>query len=137
MLETSETPATPVRILLLEDDPHTIRTVEAVLSRNGYVVNSAGNSAEALLQMRSSRPDLLVASAALMGEQSPEGCAFVNDLRREEIFADLPVIVLRPRKPSDEGITGYLRGEERGRGMQLVKPFNPQELLALVRHFLS
>ncbi|MES2464420.1 MAG: response regulator, partial [Armatimonadota bacterium] len=63
------------------------------------------------------------------------GSEFVRELRRDPDLADLPVIVLHAFP--ENGLSRPLTGDELKKGHRLGKPFNPQELLMIIRYTRS
>ena len=114
-------PAKP-RILVVDDDPHTLRTVRDALTRAGYAVRVTAEPDGIAGLIRSERPQLVLLDLMLPGTGGIELMAEVPEL------SDLPVIF----------ISGYGRDEtiarafEAGAADYIVKPFSPTELTARV-----
>jgi CheY-like chemotaxis protein len=115
-------------ILLVDDNCIQATTRKAILARSGNVaVACDGRQALAMLEQAGGvRPVGLVVTDHLMpGMNGPE---FVSQLRMR--FPDLPVVVL----------SGLVDAEDEYHNLDVifrVKPFPPDELLALVRLFLT
>ena len=116
-----EAPAKP-RILVVDDDPHTLRFVRGALTRAGYAVRVTAEPGEMADLIRAERPQLVLLDLVLPGTDGIELMAEVPEL------CDLPVIF----------ISGYGRDEtiarafEAGAADYIVKPFSPTELTARV-----
>ena len=110
------------RILVVDDDPETLRYVRDTLSDAGYAPLVTGDPDELSAIIRSERPRLVLLDLMLPGTDGIELMKRVPDL------ADLPVIF----------ISGYGRDEtiakalESGAADYIVKPFSPTELVARV-----
>ena len=115
-------------ILLVDDNCIQATTRKAILARSGSVaVACDGKQALAMLEQAGGlRPGGLVVTDHLMpGMNGPE---FVAELRNR--FADLPVVVL----------SGLADAEDEYQDLDVIfrmKPFPPDELLALVRSLLT
>jgi len=116
-------------ILLVDDNGIQATTRKAILARSGrsVVVASDGHNALQLLHDADhGRPVGLVITDHLMpGMNGPQ---FVTELRED--FPDLPVLVL----------SGLADAEDQYLGLDVIfrmKPFPPEELLALVRSLLT
>ena len=115
------------RILVVDDDPHTLRFVRDVLLRAGYTPFVTGNPDELLSLVRSAKPTLVLLDLMLPGT---DGIVLMKQLRK---LVDLPVIFISAYR-RDETIA---RALELGAADYIVKPFSPTELVARVRAALS
>src|SRR5438876_11652086 len=76
------------RILVVDDDPMVATTVQRVLRPEGYDVDVALGGAQALEQVRSRRPDLVILDLMMPGVDGLEVC------RQLRANGDLPVLML-------------------------------------------
>ena len=124
----ADAPAAPpsserARILVVDDDPRTLRSVRDTLSAAGYAPLVTGEAGELAQIIRSERPRLLLLDLVMPGK---DGIALMQEVPE---LADLPVIF----------ISGYGRDEtvaaafEAGAADYVVKPFSPTELVARIR----
>lgn len=113
-----------MHILLIEDDAPLARALLDFLAGQGFI----GQCAPSLAQARALLP-LAHWDAVLLDWQLPdgEGIALLPLLRRQ--LPDSPVLMLTAR----DQITDRIRGLDAGADDYLVKPFDPQELLARLR----
>ena len=113
----------PVRVLVVDDDPRTLRYVRDALAGTPYVPVVTGEPGEAGALVRAERPALVLLDLMLPGTDGIELLQTVPEL------ADLPVIF----------ISGYGRDETVARALEagaadyIVKPFSPTELTARIR----
>ena len=111
------------RILVVDDDPLTLRNVRDVLADAGYAPVVTGNHAELSRIIRAERPALVLLDLVLPGTDG------IKLMEAASALADLPVIF----------ISGYGRDETIARALEagaedyVVKPFSPTELVARVR----
>src|ERR1700755_438323 len=70
--------ASPVRVLLVEDDPDTAGILELVLKTDGHEVRCAANAFEALLEVRKFQPHVAVVD---VGFAIVDGCALAKRIR--------------------------------------------------------
>ena len=89
--------AAAARLLVVEDDEATRRVVQRTLKQAGFVVDEAGNGAEALKRVAAARPDLVLLDLKMPVRDCFE---FLRQLRQREGVLDLPVIVLTARELS-------------------------------------
>ena len=110
------------RILVVDDDPKTLRYVRDALAKAGYTALVTGDPGELAALIHSEKPQLVLLDLILPGADGIELMAEIPEL------SELPVIF----------ISGYGRDEtiarafERGAADYIVKPFSPTELTARV-----
>ncbi|MYA97648.1 MAG: response regulator, partial [Nitrospinae bacterium] len=109
-------------VLVVDDDPETLRHVREALTAAGYAALVTGEADEAARLVRTERPDLVLLDLMLPGRDG------VEFMRETPELSDLPVII----------ISGYGREEtivralEAGAADYVVKPFSAAELTARV-----
>jgi DNA-binding response OmpR family regulator len=108
-------------VLLIEDEPHIAEAIRYVLTRDGWQVASHADGGDAVEVIRRSPPDVLVLDVMLPGRSGHE---ILADLRRDPVFADLPVLVLSAR-----GLQHMPEGATR----VMAKPFANAEFVSAVR----
>ena len=116
----------PGTILIVEDDPNTVKLVGLYLGRDGYRVLSATDGLEGLRLARESRPDLVVLDLMLPRLDGMEVCRVL----REE--TKVPIIMLTARVEEEDRLAGL----DLGADDYVTKPFSPRELAARVRAVL-
>ena len=111
------------RILVVDDDPHTLRYVRNVLSDAGYAPVATGEPGEIRAIIHAEKPRLVLLDLILPGT---DGIELMKDLPE---LGDLPVIFISAYG-RDETIA---RALESGAADYIVKPFSPTELVARVK----
>ncbi|WP_027474895.1 response regulator [Curvibacter gracilis] len=113
-----------MRILLIEDDPQLSEALASFLRAKGFVVDTAGTLAQARATLPAAHW-----GAVLLDLHLPDGdgLGLLPLLQRQH--PDSSVIVLTAR----DQITDRIRGLDAGADDYLVKPFDPEELLARLR----
>ena len=112
-----------MRILLIEDEPETVRFVRKGLEEAGHVVDHAGDGKEGLLLAIDADHDALVVDRMLPGL---DGLSIVRSLRAAGRTA--PVLVLSALGEVDDRVEGLRAGGDD----YLVKPFAFAELSARI-----
>ncbi len=115
-----------MRILVVDDDPRIRETLKRHLAYEGYQVSLAADSRETFAQVADSRPDLVVLDWMLPGMDGIEIC------RRLRQADDFPILMLTAKGTLEDKVDGL----DSGADDFLVKPFQPEELLARVRALL-
>lgn len=118
------------KILLVDDEPGLRDAVQAYLEEEDFAVNVAA-SADAAWELLAKDPPDLVISDIMMPQV--DGYQFLKRLREDERFQALPVVFLTARGMTSDRIQGY----EAGCDAYLPKPFEPDELVAIVKNLLS
>lgn len=113
-------------VLVVEDEPALVETLQYNLERAGYRVYTAGDGVTALEVARREQPDLILLDIMLPGMDGYDVCRL---LRRE---MDVPILMLTAR---DEEIDKLL-GLEIGADDYITKPFSMRELMARVKAHL-
>ena len=118
------------RLLLIDDDPNLILLVKDYLEFRGYEVITAENGREALEVLEQELPDMIICDV-MMPEM--DGYAFVNHVRQDERTSWIPVLFLSAKGQSQDRVKGLNTGAD----VYMVKPFEPEELVAQVEASLK
>ena len=113
----------PTRILVVDDDPLTLRFVRDALAEAGYASHLTGDPREIAGLVKTHRPQLVLLDLLLPGSDGIELMQSVPEL------ADLPIIFISAYG-RDETVAKAL---EAGAADYIVKPFSPTELTARVQ----
>jgi len=120
----------PLTILVADDDFATRLSITDYLEITGYSVIAAENGKEALGLVDEFQPHLIVTDITM---PEMDGYEFVRRVRTRPAFRLLPVIFLTERTSTQERIRGYQMGCDN----YLAKPFELQELGAVIRSLLD
>ncbi len=110
------------RVLVVDDDPQTLRYVRDALTRAGYAPTVTGDPKEALRLVEEEHPRLVLLDLMLPGT---DGIALMEEILQT---VDVPVIFLSAYG-QDQVIA---RAFESGATDYMVKPFSPTELVARI-----
>ncbi len=131
--EQGTQPAAPlrgVRVLAVDDEPDSLNLVKRILESRAAQVLTATSAAEALVLMKSHRPDILVSD---IGMPEHDGYELIERVRGLPAGTSLPAIAL----------TALARSEDRTRALRagfqthVAKPVEPAELIAVVESLVS
>lgn len=118
------------KVLVVDDEPNIVLSLEFLMEQAGFEVVTAEDGEQALEQVTSASPDLLLLDISLPGMS---GFDVLERLRGQEATAQLPIIML----------TAHGRDVEREKGMALgaddyiTKPFSTQSLVEKVKALLT
>ena len=114
------------KILIVDDDPQVVMMTKSRLEANGYEVLTATNGTETIRMTQESKPDLILMDVIMPAMDGSEVCM---KLKADEGTRDIPILML----------TAYARKDlemkclQAGAKAVILKPFNPTELLALIK----
>jgi DNA-binding NarL/FixJ family response regulator len=119
------------QLLLVDDEPGIRLSVKEYLQEvGGFEVQVASNVNEALQMLEKQTPDLVISDIMM---PQLDGYEFLKKLREDPRFKNLPVIFLTARGMTTDRIKGYQAGVD----AYLSKPFEPDELVAMVENLLG
>lgn len=118
------------RLLIVDDEPNLLGAVAACLRAENYEVNTARSGREALLQLAEAVPDLVVSDIRMPGM---DGYQLARQLRGSPRTALVPIVFLTAKDETADRIEGFRAGID----AYLTKPFEPEELIAVVDGILS
>jgi two-component system, OmpR family, alkaline phosphatase synthesis response regulator PhoP len=114
----------PLKVLVCDDEPHTVRLIQVNLERQGYTVVTAFDGKEGLEKIRSEVPDLVLLDVMM---PYMDGFEVLRAIRREPETENLVVVMLTAKAQDKDVFEGYHCGAD----VYLTKPFNPIELLTI------
>ncbi|MEW6680732.1 MAG: response regulator, partial [bacterium] len=115
----------PQKILLVDDDQTILKVASYNLKKAGYDVLTAINGAEAIRKVEEEKPDLIILDVSMPVVDGYEVC---QRIREKQLTSHIPIIMLSVHKEVEDKVKGL----KTGANDYIVKPFNPQELLARV-----
>lgn len=112
-------------ILIVDDEIEVLESLEGILTIGGYGVTKALNGKEALVKVREKIPHLLILDLLMPMMNGYEVC---RRIRKDPTTKYLPIIMLTGRGELESKIEGIRTGIDD----YMVKPFEPEELLAKI-----
>jgi diguanylate cyclase (GGDEF)-like protein len=113
------------RILIADDDPDLRDILRSILEGAGFTVVERDNGEAALQTIRSEPVDIAILDYMMPGLTGPQIC---EQLKQDLLLRHLPVIMLTGKSEVQDKVHGITSGADD----YLLKPFEPQELLARV-----
>ncbi len=117
---------TKYKILAVDDEKRMVRFIQLNLEQDGFQVITAYNGKEALEQVRTQLPDLV-----LLDIMMPDINGF-EVLKKIREVSSVPVIMLTAKGEEDDRIQGL----ELGADDYITKPFSPRELVSRIKAVL-
>jgi adenylate cyclase len=120
---------TPAKILVVDDTPKNVKLLADLLTVKGYTVATAASGREALAQIETDCPDLVLLDVVMPEMSGYEVCRKIRENPATQI---MPIVMVTALDPGEERIKGI----DAGADDFLTKPINQAELLARVRSLL-
>lgn len=118
------------QLLLVDDEPGIREAVRDYLKESGFTVQVASNASDAWQMLQQQTPELVISDVMM---PKVDGYQFLKQLREDPRFKALPVVFLTARGMTSDRILGYQAGVD----AYLPKPFDPDELVAIVENLLE
>lgn len=120
----------PKRLLVVDDDPGLLLAVSETLRAEGYNVVTARRAADALVRVAENLPDLIISDIRMPGM---DGYQLVRKVRSNARTRLVPVVFLTAKDEIADRIVGFRTGVD----AYITKPFEPEELVAVVAAILE
>ena len=115
-----------MEIAIVEDEPKLVALLNDYLVNEGFITRHYSNGSEALQQLQSSLPDLILLDLMLPGT---DGLTICREIRKT---SQVPIIILTARVDEIDRLLGL----EIGADDYICKPFSPREVIARVKAVL-
>jgi len=118
------------RLLLVDDEPGLREAVQAYLEDSDFKVEVASNARDGWELLQQSNPDLVISDIMM---PQVDGYQFLKQVREDPRYKALPVVFLTAKGMTSDRIQGYQAGCD----AYLSKPFDPDELVAIITNLLA
>ena len=118
------------RVLIADDEPNIVASLEFLMEQAGYEVKVAANGQEALELAASFRPDLILLDVMMPGKNGYEVC---QSLKSDPATRSVKVVMLSAKGRDIE----VAKGLELGADAYVTKPFSTRDLVAQIRDMLG
>ena len=118
------------KILIVDDEPNIVISLEFLMQQSGYEVAIARDGEEALAQMASFQPDLVLLDVMLPLRNGFEVC---QKIRENSLWNRVKVVMLSAKGREIEVSKGLTLGAD----AYITKPFSTKDLIAQVQRLLS
>jgi DNA-binding response OmpR family regulator len=117
------------KVLIVEDEPHIVLSLEFLLQRAGYETAAAVDGEDGLAQVRRLHPDVVLLDVMLPRINGHDVC---RAIKADPDLWDVPVIMLSAKGQEVE----VMKGLELGAAAYVTKPFGNAEILEAIRAVL-
>lgn len=118
------------KVLIADDEPNIVVSLEFMMKREGYEVVVARDGTAALAAIRGERPDLVLLDAMMPGMTGFDVCAAV---RADAELRGTTILMLTAKGRE----TDVARGVGAGADAYVTKPFSTRDLVRQVREMLG
>jgi CheY-like chemotaxis protein len=123
-------PSRAKKILVVDDDPTTVKIISHFLQKENYRVSSSLAGVDGIKKAFKENPDLILLDIMI---PDLDGFQFLSIFRKDPEYAKIPVIILSSLAEEAD----VLKGLEIGAVDYLTKPFSPQVLMAKIKKNLN
>lgn len=120
----------PKKVLIADDEPNIVTSLEYLMARSGYDVEVARNGEEALALVESFAPDLVLLDVMMPKRSGYEVC---QKMRTRPDWAHIKIVMLSAKGREAE----VSKGMSLGADAYVTKPFSNRELIAQVGALLG
>lgn len=118
------------RLLVVEDNARLLSAIVLCLRKAGYEVMTARSGEDALVRIAETIPDLIVSDIMMPGLN---GFSLASNIRQNPRTDLIPIIFLTAKDTREDRIASFRVGVD----AYLVKPFEPEELIAAIENILN
>ncbi|MGL4284456.1 MAG: response regulator transcription factor, partial [Eubacterium aggregans] len=118
------------KILIVDDEPNIVLSLEFLMKREGYSVAIAADGDEALAQVKTFSPDLILLDVMMPKKSGYEVCEI---LRRDPDRSDVKIVMVSAKGREVEIAKGLALGAD----AYITKPFSTKELVPQVKALLA
>jgi len=121
--------STPYTILVVDDDPYILMSLEFLMKKNGYDVVVARNGTEALELLDKQAPHLVLLDIMMPDVDGYEICRYI---KKTSSLKNTKVIFMSAKTKDADIKKGY----ELGASLYVTKPFSTRELVKQIKELL-
>nr|WP_290665344.1 response regulator [Ardenticatena sp.] len=121
--------ATRPRVLIVDDEPNIVISIEFLMRQAGYDVQIAHNGEEAMALISANPPDVVILDIMLPGIDGFEVCQWI---REHKEWDDVKIVMLTAKGRDMEISKGFALGAD----AYITKPFSTRHLVKEVQRVL-
>jgi DNA-binding response OmpR family regulator len=118
------------KILVVDDDPYILMSLEFLMKKNGYDVMVARNGTEALELVRKQIPHLVLLDIMMPDVDGYEICKYI---KKTAILKNTKVIFMSAKTKE----TDIKKGYDLGASLYVTKPFSTRDLVKQIKELLA
>ncbi len=114
------------KILIVDDEPNILISLEFLLSKGGYQVFVARDGTEALELIKKEAPDMVILDVMMPNVDGYDVCQYI---RSQEVYQHMKVIFLSAKSKQED----IEKGLQMGANLYLTKPFSTRNLIKEIK----
>nr|WP_319564179.1 response regulator [uncultured Rhodoferax sp.] len=118
------------KILVADDEPNIVISLEYLLKREGYIVMIARDGEEALAVIRREQPDLVLLDVMMPKKSGFEVC---QEVRTDDALQNTKILMLTAKGRDTDVVKGMALGAD----AYMTKPFSTKDLVQKVANLLG
>ena len=118
------------KVLIVDDEPNIVAALDYLLQRSGYEVRIAANGEEALRQVETFGPDLVLLDVMMPQRSGYDVC---QRIRERPEWSSIKIVILSAKGRDAEVSKGLALGAD----LYVTKPFSNAELVAQIGRLLG
>lgn len=118
------------KILVVDDDPYILMSLEFLMKKNGYQVMIARNGTEALEAINTVKPNLILLDIMM---PDVDGYSICKHVKSKKELKDIHVVFLSAKTKE----TDVQKGLDLGASMYITKPFSTRDLMKKVNELMQ
>jgi two-component system, OmpR family, alkaline phosphatase synthesis response regulator PhoP len=117
-------------VMIVDDDPHVVRSLAFVLNKEGYNIRTTSDGEEALEKIRDSKPNLMLLDIMMPKKNGYEVC---QEVKNNPALSDIYIIMLSAKGQEADREQGLSMGANEF----MTKPFSPMKVVERVKQILG
>ena len=117
------------KVLVVDDDPYILMSLEFLMKKNGYDVMVARNGMEALELAEKQMPDIVLLDIMMPDVDGYEICRYIK--KSDKLKRTKVVFMSAKTKESD-----IQKGYDLGASLYIIKPFSTRELVKQIKELM-
>ncbi len=118
------------KVLVVDDDPYILMSLEFLMNKNGYTVMVARNGTEALSFINNDKPDLVLLDIMM---PDVDGYSICKHIKSTDSIKDIIVVFLSAKSSEKDIQHGY----DLGAALYVTKPFSTRELMKKIKELVG
>lgn len=118
------------KVLVVDDDPYILMSIEFLMRKNGFEVMVARNGTEALEYIHNQPPDLILLDIMM---PDVDGYSICRQIKASEELKHIIVVFLSAKTAEADIRLGY----ETGASLYISKPFSTRELMKQIKELTA
>ncbi|MBC7508940.1 MAG: response regulator [Ferruginibacter sp.] len=117
------------KVLVVDDDPYILMSLEFLMKKSGYDVMVARNGAEALELVEKQMPDIVLLDIMMPDVDGYQICTYI---KKSDTLKHTKVVFMSAKTKE----TDIQKGYDLGASLYIIKPFSTRELVKQIKELM-